>query len=136
MLEKFAAAMKTLRRPDQVSEDVRMLEAIARMTPEQAAVAYTWMGYTADPPPEPEPVIETPEGTISKSFAISQTDSAARRNGYLEPVRNFSDGTPKRRQMELLAKYLVSEGLAEPAAGPKPARIIDTSKTKERIITK
>jgi len=134
MFDVFAAAMKTLRKPDAVSDDVRMLEAIARMTPEQAAVAYTWMGYSADPPPEPEPVIETAEGKFSKSFAISQTDKAAANSGYLKPVREFSDGTPQRRQMELLAKWLVSEGLAEPAAGPKPTRVIDPQAARRRIL--
>lgn len=135
MLEKFSLAMKTIQKPDAVSEQTRIIEAISRMSDNQATVAYLYLNY--EPPDEPaplDPVIETPEGEISKSFAISALNSAVKRDGHLEPVRNFSDGTPKRRQMELLARWLVSEGLAEPAASNKSVRVTDTNKAIERII--
>ena len=118
------------------SDEVRILEAIRTMNDNQLSTAFAAMGYEYQAPPEYAPQISDPEVApdVTKSYAVSKLDRAARNDGYLEPIRTTSQGTADRRRMEALVDHLVRLGLATPAAGNKPARVTDYKKARERIL--
>jgi hypothetical protein len=133
MFDVFSVAMKTIRKPDVPSDDTRIVEAIKGMDANQVWLTAYYLGYDVDPEHPEEPTLD-PEGEVTKSYAISKINKAERNQGYLEPVRKFSDGTKERRAHEFLTNYLVKEGYAEPAVGPKPTRVIDPQAARRRIL--
>lgn len=126
---------KQTEKPYIPGDDVRLLEAIAGMNDNQLSCAFAAMGYEYTAPAELEPDVVDPEiaDGVTKSYAVSETDRAAKRGGYLFPIRDTSEGTPDRNRRKAFEVWLGQHGLIEPAAGPKPARIKDYSETRRRI---
>mgnify|MGYP001035786006 FL=1 len=97
--------------------------------------AFAALGYEYTPPPAVEPEVVDPEIApgITKSYAISALDRAARNGGKLDPSRDYSDGKP-RRKYKFLLNWLESEGHIRPASGNRPAQLVDYGKARERIL--
>lgn len=135
MIYKAIIYRGMLAKPYIPSDDVRMLEAIANMSDNQLSAAFAAMGYEYQSPPELEPEVTDPEIApgITKSYAISKMDKAVRKDGYLEPLRSTSEGTPERRRYALFLEWAEREGHIQPAAGNRPARVINYHKTREEI---
>ena len=132
---KVITYRQMLEKPYIPGDDVRMLEAIKAMDENQLTAAFAAMGYEYQAPPELEPPVADPEIAegVTKSYAISKLDKAAKNDGYLEPIRSTSEGTPSRRQYALFMAWAEREGLITPASGPKPARVKDYSEARRRI---
>ena len=121
-----------MEKPYNPPDDVRIVEAVAKMTDNQVWLCAVSLGYTLDEQMPEEPVLDGSE-ELTKSYAISAIDRADKSGGYLSPIRDTSDGSIERENRKALEAWLGKQGLIEPASGPKPARVKDTKLARERI---
>jgi hypothetical protein len=134
MVQVFTAFLEATRRPVEPTNETRIVESIERMNTHQLWLAALWMGYDIDDAAAPTEVIQTEGGDVEKSYAIGALKKAAQNGGHLESVRSYSEGTPERRNMQLLVNWLVKNDLAEPAAGNKSTRVKDIRLAREAVL--
>lgn len=115
------------REVDSITPRLRLINAAAHLTPEQAKVAgmadfKAALGITAG---DDGPLwwVITHTGLVPIEFA----DDFLRQSGAinLKPVREYSDKTPGREYATSMTDWCVTMGLATPASGSNPAQWID-----------
>lgn len=131
MIYKVVTYRAMMDKPYIPSDEVRILEAIQNMDDNHLTAAFAALGYEYTPPPAVEPEVIDPEIApgITKSYAISKLDKAARNGGNLDPVRDYSYGKP-RQQYNLLLDWLEREGHIRPASGNRRAQLVDYQNTR------
>lgn len=102
---------------------VIMLDKISRMTPEQLAQARVYVadiGITANPESGPTYHLRLPVGDVPLDFVTEFINGG--RDGYLKPIRDYSEGGKEREWAGRLTSYFVFNGWAEEARGNNAAR--------------
>jgi hypothetical protein len=108
---------------------VRIMELVNQMTPEQIAYANSLQFVIKLLPGEPAPVVYALQiGDVSVPidfvrYFISMSDDV-----YLPPIRQWQDGSLNRQYAVYLTNHLISLGYANPAAGNHAATWIDKAR--------
>jgi hypothetical protein len=122
---------KVSRRVDQyhqsraVTEKVKIFEQLKQMTPEQIRFLENNSSVVSIIPGTPEPLkmlrlgeVEIPSTFVEQFVRLSDET-------YLCPVGSWNEGTRHREYAQLLTNRLILCGLAEHAAGNRPAKWVD-----------
>lgn len=126
---KTAVRISAMRQAQTITPEIRLLETLSRIRPEQWAFA---VDHGIIPVAE---LLTTTEGVspflrviggelVPLSFVSDYMNRSADRSPYLLPVRVFSHGSRERDLAQALVNHLVTLGMAEEARGNLPPRLI------------
>lgn len=133
IVDRSVRAVYHLRQAMAITERVALLEQISRMDREQIEYAKTYVPVLELVAGDLGPVqwLRVLDGAVPMSFVEEFVGLS--QDGYLCPVRRYSEGSSERGWAEKFTRWAVQMGWADEAGGNRPAKWIDQQRALHAI---